>query len=162
MMENETPSHRHAHIEAPPIGSISANIERLFRALSHLRESEKSQEGASEYQSAIFEIYRLSSGHVAELVHKMAVDKGWWDDPKPIPTLIALMHSELCEALEADRMSAASEKLKCNLGIEEELADVIIRILDAAAGYDLDVHGAIIAKMLYNETREDRHGGKRY
>ena len=42
--------------------------------------------------------------------------------------------------------------------LEEELADAVIRIMDYAFGKDLDVAGAIVAKMEYNESREFMHG----
>ena len=45
-------------------------------------------------------------------------------------------------------------------GAEEEFADVVIRIMDAASVLDLDVVGAIIAKMKFNESRPYKHGGK--
>ena len=36
-------------------------------------------------------------------IYKIAQSKGWWDSPPEVGTKIALMHSELSEALEADR-----------------------------------------------------------
>ena len=36
-------------------------------------------------------------------VYKIAKEKGWWENPREEGTLIALMHSELSEALEALR-----------------------------------------------------------
>lgn len=47
-------------------------------------------------------------------------------------------------------------------GIEEELADVIIRIMDFGVARKLDIGGAIIAKMKFNSTREHKHGGKKF
>ena len=40
---------------------------------------------------------------------------------------------------------------------EEELADIIIRVLDYAKGFDLDLAGALIAKMAFNESRPIKH-----
>ena len=42
--------------------------------------------------------------------------------------------------------------------LEEELADTVIRIMDYAFGNDLDIAGAIIAKIEYNKSREYMHG----
>ena len=34
-------------------------------------------------------------------IHRVAVEKGWWDDPPAFLPKVALMHSELSEAVEA-------------------------------------------------------------
>ena len=76
---------------------------------------------------------------------------------------IALMHSELSEALEADRKDLKDNKLTHRSGLEVELADAIIRIKDFAQGKDLDVDGAIEEKLAYNTTRPYLHGeNKKY
>jgi len=79
-------------------------------------------------------------------------------------THVALMHSELSEALEAARedFEQKSEKIPEFTLIEEEFADVIIRVLMIAKRYNLDVGGAVVAKSHYNEGRPERHGGKAF
>jgi NTP pyrophosphatase (non-canonical NTP hydrolase) len=47
-------------------------------------------------------------------------------------------------------------------GVEAELADVIIRIMDYAGARGLRVAEAIMAKHQYNEGRDYRHGGKKF
>ena len=42
-------------------------------------------------------------GALAAMIHDNAVSKGFWDTPRPLPESIALMHSELSEALEEHR-----------------------------------------------------------
>jgi len=72
-----------------------------------------------------------------------------------------LMVTELSEAMEALRDgSPPSEKIPSFSQVEEELADAIIRILDFAGGNQLDIEGALVAKMQFNESRPYRHGGK--
>lgn len=76
---------------------------------------------------------------------------------------IALMHSELSEALEADRKDLMDDKLTHRKGLEVELADAVIRIMDFSQGKDLDVGGAVIEKLDYNKTRPYLHGeNKKY
>ena len=42
--------------------------------------------------------------------------------------------------------------------VEVELADCIIRIVDAAAGYNWRVAEALVAKLAYNRHRAFKHG----
>jgi NTP pyrophosphatase (non-canonical NTP hydrolase) len=44
--------------------------------------------------------------------------------------------------------------------LEDELADVVIRIADFCGAMGIDLERQIAAKMAYNETRSYRHGGK--
>jgi len=112
---------------------------------------------------------------VMNLSHKTANDAGWYRDPhtgQPIDRnfgeVVALMHSELSEALEAHRKNLMDDKLPHRHGIEVELADCIIRICDTAAALGLDLAGAIIEKNRFNRVRADHKlearaaGGKRY
>jgi NTP pyrophosphatase (non-canonical NTP hydrolase) len=72
------------------------------------------------------------------------------------------MHSELSEALEAIRHgNPPDDKIPAFSGLEAELADVIIRIMDTAAHKQLRIGEAIIEKIRFNRTRPYRHGGKK-
>lgn len=68
---------------------------------------------------------------------------------------IALIHSEVSEALEGVRKNLADDKLPHYPMEVVEMADAIIRILDYCAGYGLDIGNALIEKCAYNITRED-------
>ena len=89
-----------------------------------------------------------------------------WHEPgtdRSITTLILLMHAELSEAVEALREgNPRSKKIPEYSSVEEELADVIIRIMDAAVEFGYDISGAIIDKMIFNTTRPPRSGGKKF
>ena len=77
-----------------------------------------------------------------------------WADTYKVPAVLALVHSEVSEALEAFRKDDREN-------FREELADVIIRVLDCATGLGLDMGEAVRLKMAANRKRSYRHGGKR-
>ena len=100
---------------------------------------------------------------MAELIHATAVAKGWWEAERNNGEIIALMHSELSEALEAIRHgNPPDDKIPEFNGAEAELADCIIRIMDMAPGRGWRIAEAIVAKMEYNTRRDYKHGGKAF
>lgn len=68
---------------------------------------------------------------------------------------IALIHSEVSEALEGIRKDAQDQHLPHRKSVEVELADAVIRIADLAGALGLDLGAAIAEKMAYNAQRTD-------
>lgn len=89
-----------------------------------------------------------------------AVAHGWWEDERSIGEIIALIHSELSEALEYARkdINTKSNHIPEYSGLEEEFADVLIRIFDYCGKKNLRLGLALLAKMKFNKTRPYKHG----
>lgn len=100
----------------------------------------------------------LSLGEVIVSVNR---DNGWnvatpssWDEQYKIPSVLALIHSEVSEALEAFRNH--DKEL-----FVEELADIAIRLFDLSHGLGVSLAPAILSKIERNRGRGFRHGGKK-
>jgi NTP pyrophosphatase (non-canonical NTP hydrolase) len=95
-------------------------------------------------------------------IHAKNKEAGWWTDlntgeplQRNVGELLMLMVSELAEAMEGHRKNLQDDKLPHRKMIEVELADCLIRIYDAAGGLKLDLAGALVEKLAYNQTRKD-------
>lgn len=84
-----------------------------------------------------------------------ARSKGWHDVERETGTMLALIHSEVSEALEADRRGDDEH-------FAEELADICIRVFDLCGARGINLGMAIEAKMNKNLGRSHMHGGKKY
>jgi NTP pyrophosphatase (non-canonical NTP hydrolase) len=98
---------------------------------------------------------------LSAILHETAREKGFWDGEysnDKVGNKLALVHSEVTEVLEAIRKSKGSES------IVEEMADVIIRLLDIYAAmrneeqilHSLDK--VLEAKINKNKERPRLHG----
>lgn len=102
--------------------------------------------------------------------HTLAAHSGWWLDtetgedvrtwPKRFMDLwisakLMLCVTELAEAMEGHRKGRMDDHLPHRSMLEVELADTIIRILDLGGGLYLDIAGAVIEKLAYNQQRAD-------
>jgi len=100
----------------------------------------------------------MSINRLCGLIHEDNVKAGWWEDgfgKLNIATKLALVHSEVSEALEGVRKDLMDEKLPHRPAVEVELADTCIRIFDLCGALGLDLEGAIFEKMAYNAERND-------
>ena len=104
--------------------------------------------------------YTQSVAQLQEFCHGLAREAGWWDsrnlgDPQTIPACLCLVHSEISEAMEGARKNRMDDHLPHRKALEVELADAMIRILDLAGAYQLDLGGALVEKLVYNTQRAD-------
>lgn len=74
---------------------------------------------------------------------------GWYDVERPFDDDIALLHSEISEMYEGHRKGDAAN-------VAEEMADILIRLLDTAHRYRLDVSELSEYGRYYSEPRAGR------
>jgi NTP pyrophosphatase (non-canonical NTP hydrolase) len=123
-----------------------------------------------------------SAGYLLQnLCYQASAKGGWHNDPvtgEPrtleqndalVPTRIALIHSEVSEALEGHRKDQMDDHLPHRKMLEVELADVLVRVYDLAGSLGLDLGSTLVEKVVYNLHRQDhKHsarnaaGGKKY
>ena len=93
-------------------------------------------------------------------IHGQALKSGFWGEGgNNFGEKIALIHSELSEALEKHRKGVGpDEHCPEYSGVAIELADAVIRILDLCGYLGIDLGSAILAKANFNATRPYKHG----
>lgn len=108
---------------------------------------------------------------IAELIdqaYQTAKAKGWHNTPRSFGEMMALLHSEVSEALEAyrDGEFIAAHTYEDTpqgpkpTGIPSELADIVIRVADLCGLHRIDLERALREKLAYNANRPHRHGNK--
>ena len=106
---------------------------------------------------------------IARDVYDNACNKGFHDNENDESTVQAMarhtanLHGEVSELWEAARrgeLETPCDKDVFLTCIEEELADIIIRAMDTALVFGVDIGSAVKNKHEYNKTRPHKHGGK--
>lgn len=97
-----------------------------------------------------------------QAVWKNADNHGWHNPSCDLATDLLLVHSEVSEACEALRKGHVHYHPDNHATVEEELADVIIRVMHIAAKNNLDIERTVWEKHRYNIQRPYRHGNKAF
>ncbi|MDY6771379.1 MAG: nucleotide pyrophosphohydrolase [Candidatus Nanohaloarchaea archaeon] len=91
---------------------------------------------------------------LCEEVRATTEKKGFETSMDNFPEKIAMIHEEASEALSAWREDDTEH-------IPEELADIVIRVMDLAEGIDADLPQEILDKIEVNKDRPEQHGGRK-
>ena len=110
------------------------------------------------YYTEAARVQRLYGDQLTSLQYenwKIAEDNGWHDKGRSFGDEVSLIHSEVSESLEEYRKSG-----KVDDAVAEELADIVIRVMDTAETHSVNLYEEILKKMVANRSRPYRHGDK--
>lgn len=112
-------------------------------------------------------------------IYKNNIEKGFYEKEKNVGEMLCLIHSEVSEALEADRKGRYFEGAIQGVNgwtsdddfvnsfnthvkgtFEEEMADIAIRVMDMCGYKGIDLEEFIKCKLRFNKLRPHKHGKK--
>jgi NTP pyrophosphatase (non-canonical NTP hydrolase) len=120
-----------------------------------------------------------SLAEMAEEVREVNELNGWWPTDRTFGDAIALLHTEVSEAMEAFRRWGTDDVTEYNPatavddgnggviftkkpeGVGSEFADILIRLLDMAKEHGIDLEAEYERKISHNRVRGWKHGGKK-
>lgn len=118
------------------------------------------------------ELDRVLINTAAAKIFEQNKSVGWWDggvENRNMGEIIALIHSEISEALEGVRKNKMDDHLPHRKNFDVELADAMIRILDVCGAKQIPIGDIISEKLEYNKQRADhkrenraKDGGKKF
>ena len=115
----------------------------------------------------------LNISEGVQRAYNNAKSKGFYNKPQEIGTALALIHSEVSEALEASLIDKRADMVKHETdtrpfmlsfhehikdSFEDEMADIVIRVFSLCGHLGIDLERHIELKMQFNEGRERLHG----
>lgn len=110
----------------------------------------------------------MTLNSLADEIYNISRSKGFWPDAGRDPAeVLMLIVTEAAEAMEDIRDGKPLDKMLHTVdlggvqkpkGVPSEMADIIIRTLDACAAWGIDIDAAVREKVEYNATRPALHG----
>lgn len=152
-------------------------LNSAIHAINNLLEQAEPQEPL--YQADVSQHVFDGLQAATALCYGLSAKSGWWTDKATglnqrhdqinVAEKLCLIHSEVSEAMEGHRKNLMDDKLPHRKMLEVELADALIRIHDLAGFLGLDLAGATIEKLAFNQQRPDhkmenrlKEGGKAF
>lgn len=138
--------------------AVPMNDEEWARHQAEQKKVRKQQIGAT--VNVLGPAFGFHLEQLQQQVYEAMALQGFWDGAQDsVASKVASMHSELSGLLEADRKGIeVSEHLPEFTGIEEEAADLLIRLMDFSGRFNLRLGQAVTAKLLFNLNRHHKHG----
>lgn len=108
----------------------------------------------------------MSLNGLAKDIHNISRAKGFWPNgaERNPGEVLMLIVTEVAEAMEDIRDGKPLNELLYAksggklTGVPSEMADIIIRVLDACAAWGIDIDDAVRRKINYNLGRPTLHG----
>ena len=170
--EEEAPKEKEAE-ETPKVSWLKIGLDALNLGINLRKAYEQSQPKPKSRKTNL--------NILAAEIHLVNKEKGFWDKERNVGEMLMLVSSELGEAMEAHRKGKSADWIGYQEAIEgralmskeeafehcikdsfeDEIADAVIRLLDLAAGLNINLDKHIEAKLAYNRSR-DRFHGKEY
>ena len=138
---------------------------------------EKISDSSFESRLTPFRTLHMSSKEIVEEFPDNQIIKQVMEGKKPMPSdpaKRAVFQVQIARIEEKKEKKAQKEEAVARVAVAqvvpaasdmaktaEELADIVIRVLDCSSGLGIDIDAAIAAKLEKNKTRSLRHGGKK-
>lgn len=149
-LENDENYHSHSFI---------IDIRQIMRKHFHISENIEFNVNDLQIIEDI-KAYKFELMQVATVCYKNNIKAGWWtclETGEPLnrnrKEIIALIISEIFEALEGERKSSLDKHLPHRKMTEVELADAVIRIMDYAGRYQMDFLSDFLIKTANKEDK---------